>query len=71
MATVLDRVPVDEITTEARDVQFLRTILTVAAAVLFGVGWVIGKLWLSVCWSAVAVRTGWRESQGPRRDGGG
>lgn len=63
MATVLDRVPVDEITIQAREVRFGRTVLTLLAAVFYGVGWVLGKAWLGVAWAGVAVRTGWRESR--------
>jgi hypothetical protein len=69
--TVLDRVPVDEITEQARAVRPGRTVLTVIAACLFGVGWVTARvfavLWLSVMWSGVAVREGWRASHGPSR----
>ena len=37
---ILARVPVDEITAQAREVKPGRTVLTVVAAVLFGLGWV-------------------------------
>ena len=69
--TVLDRVPVDEITAQAREVRFWRTVLTVIAAVLFGLGWVTARVfavaWLAASWSWVAVREGWRASHGPSR----
>ena len=69
--TVLDRVPVDQITEQARAVRPARTALTVIAAALFGIGWVTARvfavLWLSVMWSGVAVREGWRASHGPSR----
>jgi hypothetical protein len=69
--TLLDRVPVDDITAQAHAVRPGRTVLTVVAAVLFGVGWVAARvfaiLWLSVMWSGVAVREGWRASHGPSR----
>lgn len=63
MATVLERVPVDQITAEAREVSFGRTALTVLAAVFYGIGWAFGKVWLGFAWAAVAVRTGWREAR--------
>jgi len=79
MTAVLDRVDVDRITAEARQVRFGHTALTVIAAVLFGTGWVVAKVsgvvWLAAAWSAVAVREGWREgrgrgvSHGPSRPG--
>jgi len=69
--TVLDRVPVDEITDQARQVRPARTLLTVIAAVLFGLGWVTARvftvLWFSAMWAGVAVREGWRASHGPSR----
>jgi hypothetical protein len=69
--TVLDRVPVDEITDQARAVRPARTLLTVIAAVLFGIGWVTARVftvaWFSVMWCGVAVREGWRASHGPSR----
>lgn len=72
MQSVLDRVPVDRITTEAREVRFLRTLLTLVAGVLWGVGWVAGKvlggIWLALAWSATAVKVGWIEA---RNAGGG
>jgi hypothetical protein len=67
MATVFQRVPVDEITVQARDVRFGRTVLTLVAAVLFSVGWiaskVLGGIWLALAWSATAVKVGWVEAR--------
>jgi len=67
---VLQRVPVEEITTEARQVRPGRTLLTLIAAVLYGVGWlagtVLGALWLALAWSGTAVRVGWRDAHRPR-----
>lgn len=69
--SVLDRVPVDEITAQAREVKPARTALTLVAGVLFGVGWVAAKafevLWLAVTWSWTAVRVGWESAHGPSR----
>lgn len=75
MATVLERVPVDRITAEARDVDLGRALLTVVAAVLFAVGWLAGKvvggLITAVAWSLAAVKVGWVEARRTRVDGGG
>jgi hypothetical protein len=61
----LDRL--DRITAEARDVEIGRAILTLIAAVLFAIGWVaakvVGVVWLSLAWSATAVRLGWSEAR--------
>lgn len=66
-ASVLDRVPVDEITAQAREIHFWRTVLMVIAGVLFGIGWLTAKtfavLWLAAAWSATAVKVGWREGR--------
>jgi hypothetical protein len=74
MAITLERVPVDRITAQAREVHFWRTVLTVVAGLLFGAGWVAAKsaalLWLALTWSVVAVQEGWkagRAAQRPRR----
>jgi hypothetical protein len=77
MSTLAERIPLDEITEQARQVRFWRTVLTVIAAALFGLGWVVAKAFgvtfLALAWSAVAVREGWREgrkvSRGPARQG--
>ncbi len=71
MAKVLDRVPVDRITAEAREIHFGRTILTAIAAVLFAIGWTLGKivsgvraLWvIFVAWPYAAVKVGWKEAR--------
>ena len=66
-ASLLERIPVDEITVQAREVHFWRTVLTVVAAVLFGLGWAAYKVfavaWLVLAWTAVAVKVGWQESR--------
>ena len=68
---VLAKIPVDAITAQAREVRFWRTVLTVIAAALFGLGWVTARVfavaWLAASWSWVAVREGWRASHGPSR----
>lgn len=67
--TVLDRMPLDRITAEARQIQFRRVLLTLFAGLFFGVGWLVAKLftglWLVVAWSAAAVKVGWQEGRKP------
>lgn len=65
MTTVLERVPVDRITTQARQVRFGHTILTIIAAVFFSIGWVVAKVWLAIVWCAVAIQVGWQEARSP------
>jgi hypothetical protein len=75
VATVVDRV-----STEARRVEFtavavsaIRTLLTVVAGVLYGVGWIAARVfaaaWLCLVWSATAVRLGWQEGRRSGRGG--
>ena len=65
---LLDRVPLDHITQQAREVRPGRAVLTVIAAVLFAVGWVVAKtfgvLWFSLVWAGCAVREGHRSARG-------
>lgn len=67
MAAWSEQIPLDRITEEARRVRFWRTVLTVLAGLLFGVGWLVAKgfgvAWLAACWSAAAVRVGWQEAR--------
>jgi len=77
MTAVLDRVPVERITSEARKVEFVKTVLTMVAAVLYGLGWVVAKVvtvvWFALAWAGTAVKVGWvdaRAGSRARGDGG-
>lgn len=67
MAAVVERVPLERITAQARQVRFWRTVLTVIAGVLFAAGWLAAKAfalaWLVLVWSVTAVRLGWAEGR--------
>jgi hypothetical protein len=69
-ASIIERVPLDRITEQARRVRFWRTVLAVVAGVLYGAGWLTAKacglVWLAVVWSVTAVRVGWQEGRGVR-----
>lgn len=71
MTSWSDTIPVDEITAQARDARPARTLLTIIAGVLFGLGWLAARvfavLWLALTWSATAVRVGWKAAHGPSR----
>ena len=68
-ASLLERVPVDGITAQARQVRFWRTVGVALASVLLGAGFLAARalsgLWLGTAWFAVAVRAGWREGRSP------
>ncbi|MFJ9114473.1 hypothetical protein ACIRJO_02875 [Streptomyces sp. NPDC102394] len=74
MAVLTERLPVDRITEQARQVKFWRSVLTALAGLLFGLGWLAAKtfalLWLAGVWSVTAVKLGWQEARrGPARAG--
>lgn len=61
MTALTERIPLDDITAQARQIRFGRTLLNVAAFLLIGFGKSIGVVWLAVVWCCLAVRVGWRE----------
>jgi len=63
VTTITQRVAVEQITREARQVRFGQVFLAVIAAVFFGIGWLAARLFLGVAWCAVAVRVGWQEGR--------
>jgi hypothetical protein len=66
---LLDRVPVDRISAEARQVNFGRLLLTLLVGVFWLLGWLAGKasLGLAFCWAAVKI--GWTEARTPSEAG--
>lgn len=66
MVTTLDRIAVEDITRQAREISPGRTLLTWIGALLFAVGWIVRKtftvVWLVGAWVFVAAREGWREA---------
>ena len=67
MTAITDRIPVAEISRQARNVRFGHTILAIITGVLFGAGWLIAQafaaLWLVLAWAATSVRLGWQQAQ--------
>lgn len=66
---VLDRVPMGDISAAARAMTFGRTMLTLVAGILFGLGWVVAKTftggWFVLAWCFAAVKVGWTQARGP------
>ena len=66
-ASLLERVPVQDITEQAREARPGPAIANVLAVVLVGIGWLAARLlsglWLAAAWVFVAVRQGWREGR--------
>ena len=76
MTALTERLPVEEITAQARDVHFGRTLLTVIAAVFYGLGWAVARGFFCVAWCGTAVKLGWQAGRragqvtsGPSRPG--
>lgn len=67
MTSILDRVLVERITAQAREVHAGRTLLTLLAGFFFVLGWVafrvVAVVWLGLAWCAVAAREGWRDAR--------
>lgn len=67
--TIFDPAITSRISTEARDVHFGRTVLTIIAALFFGLGWITAKVftytWLALAWSVTAIKVGWQEGRKP------
>ena len=69
--TVLDRVPVDEISERARKVRPGTALMRLVTGILFGIGWVLAKIfavaWTAFTWTWAAVAEGWEAAHGPSR----
>jgi hypothetical protein len=71
VTSIAERVQLDEITAQARQVRFGRMLLTVFAAVFFAIGWTVGRVFFALAWCGVAVRVGWQagRAHGPAGPG--
>jgi hypothetical protein len=67
MTTLADRVSLDEVNAQAREVRTGRALLSVVAALFFAVGWLAGRIIPLLMWCVFAVREGYRASHGPSR----
>ena len=68
MSSLTERIPISEITEQARQVRFWRSVATVIAGLLFYTTWAVAKgfgvAWFALVWCGCAVREGWREGRG-------
>lgn len=62
MTTITSRLPVSEISAEARQVHVPNLLLVLFLGVFWGAGWLAGKACLGVVMGAVSVRRGWRDA---------
>jgi hypothetical protein len=68
--TVLQRIPVDEISAQAREIRPGVTLLRFVAFLLYAVGKTAGYAWLIPVWCFLMVREGWREVHPPKVNSG-
>lgn len=65
---VVDGTFVARVNAEAKEIHFWRTVATFLAAVLYGIGWVIGKAfvvaWLALTWTYAAAKVGFQDAHG-------
>lgn len=71
MTAVIDRIPVEQITAEAKKVDVGRAVLSLLALIPFLLGWLAGKIVLAVAWIGLAVKAGWLEARRPKTTGDG
>jgi hypothetical protein len=69
VTTVAERVQLDDISAQARQVRLGRALATVLASVFFAIGWTSGRVFYCLAWCGVAVRVGWQagRAHGPAR----
>ncbi len=64
----LDRIPVEEITADARQARPGRILLALFGAVFIAIGWTVAKvfrvLFLSAAWCMSGMKYGWRLANG-------
>ena len=70
MTALTERLDVESITAQAREVRFGVTVLSGIAWVLIMFGRLLGFLWLVPVWTFLAVRTGWRDVHPVKVDDG-
>ena len=61
MTAITDRLPIEQLTAEARQVRVSRVLLTLFLGVFWGIGWLIGRVCLGLVMAWVSARRGWRD----------
>jgi hypothetical protein len=60
---ILDRVPLDRIEGEARQVHLGRALLTLLVGLFWALGWLAGKATLAIGFAYVAAKTGFQDAR--------
>jgi hypothetical protein len=61
MTAITERVDLEALSAQAREVRFGRSVLSLVAWALIMFGRLLGFMWLVPVWCFLAVRTGWRD----------
>ena len=54
----------DRVAVQAREIRFLRVLLTLLAAPFFALGWIVGMIWVAVTWILAAAALGFEQAKG-------
>lgn len=64
---MLQQATLDQIREQARTLTPLRTLLTLIASVLYGIGWAaartLGVIWTGLTWAAASAKVGWGDGR--------
>lgn len=71
MTAVLDRIPVERISAEARDINVGRALLALLALIPFVLGWTAATIVTAFGWAWAAFKAGWQEVRPPKPEGVG
>lgn len=67
MTAITEQIPVAEVSRRAHQVRFGQTVLAIVTGALFGLGWLVAKVfstaWLVLAWSFTAAQVGWEHAQ--------
>lgn len=63
MTSVLDRVPIERINEQARDVHLGRTLLRLITGMFLLVGWVIWGVFFALRWCYASVKIGFQDAE--------
>ena len=66
MTAVLDRIPIEKINAEAREINVGRIVLALLALIPFVLGWLCAAAVTAVGWTWTAFKAGWHEARPPQ-----
>lgn len=61
----------DRVADHAREIRFVRVLLTIIAAPFFAIGWLVGMIWVAFTWVLAAAAVGFEQAKGSGPDGEG